>query len=237
MKKKRVMKMMIKVLTIEETDDERMKSDNDDQVMIDAPKHDTDKTKEEEGDEEQAKEDQDDDDQDQEDQADDDIIGTLVNMSQKEKAEVPRSSSSRTIKETTDAEINFLLDLHIQQEVPSVLSAPLLDVLVSVIHPQPTTTIIPLTVIYRVLDLLPEVVQRVSALEKEVKELKQVDHSTAVLASVRLQVPLVVDEYLGSTLGDTLQKVLSKHTKELIQQFPQTSVSKIMKVKHEQAAK
>ncbi|GJU01125.1 hypothetical protein Tco_1111463 [Tanacetum coccineum] len=230
--------MMIKVLTIEEIDDERMKSDNDDQVMINAPKHDTDKTKEEEGDEEQAKEDQDDDDQDQEDQADDDIIGTLVNMSQKEKAEVPRSSSSRcTIKETTDAEINFLLDLHIQQEIPSVLSAPLLDVLVSVIHPQPTTTTIPLTVIYRVLDLLPEVVQRVSALEKEVQELKQVDHSTAVLASVRLQVPPVVDEYLGSTLGDTLQKVLSKHTKELIQQFPQASVSKIMKVKHEQAAK
>ncbi|GKF75845.1 hypothetical protein Tco_0225289, partial [Tanacetum coccineum] len=34
-----------------------------------------------------------------------------------------------------------------------------------------------------------------------------------------------------------LQKVLQKHTEELIQQFPQASVSEIMKVKHEQAAK
>nr|GFC37253.1 hypothetical protein [Tanacetum cinerariifolium] len=85
-------------IDIEETDDERMKSDSDDQVMIDAPKHDTNKIEEEQGDEEQAKEDQDDDDdQDQEDQVDDDIIGTLVTMSQKEKAEVPRSSSSRSL--------------------------------------------------------------------------------------------------------------------------------------------
>ncbi|GJT70111.1 hypothetical protein Tco_1029397 [Tanacetum coccineum] len=198
-------------------------------------------------------------------------------MSQKEKPEVPRSSSSRsllsnygnqflnlssdaslvgTIKETTDAEINSLLDVQIQQEITYVLSALLLDVLVSVIPPLTTTTTTPLTTPLTttpiptppiistittstptVPDLLPLVVQRVSTLEKEVKELKQVDHSTAILASVRSQVPSVVDEYLGSTLGDMLQKVLQKHTKELIQQFPQTSASEIMKVKQEQAAK
>ncbi|GJV86037.1 hypothetical protein Tco_1525935 [Tanacetum coccineum] len=50
-------------------------------------------------------------------------------------------------------------------------------------------------------------------------------------------VHLVVDEYLGSTIGDTFQKVLQKHTEELIQQFPQTSVFEIMKVKQEQSAK
>nr|GEW29073.1 hypothetical protein [Tanacetum cinerariifolium] len=60
-------------------------------------------------------------------------------------------------------------------------------------------------------DPLPVVVQRVSALEKEVKELKQVDYSTIILASVRLQVPSVVDEYLGSTLGDMLQKRKIRH--------------------------
>ncbi|GKE72586.1 hypothetical protein Tco_1534627, partial [Tanacetum coccineum] len=215
---------------------------------------------------EQAEEAQDDDDQDQKDQADDDIIGTLVTMSQKEKPEVPRSSSSRsllsnygnqflnlssdaslvgTIKETTDAEINSLLDVQIQQEITYVLSALLLDVLVSVIPPLTTTTTTPLntplptppiistatTTTPTVPDLLSEVVQRVYALEKEVKELKQVDHSTTVLASVRSQVPLLVDEYLGLTLGDTLQKVLQKHTKELIQQFPQKSAFEIDSLK------
>ncbi|GKG36485.1 hypothetical protein Tco_0444163, partial [Tanacetum coccineum] len=118
-----------KSIDIEETDDERIDYDNG-------------------GDEEQAEEDQDHDDQDQKDQADDDIIGTLVTMSQKENPEVPRSSSSRSLssnygnqflnlssdaslvgtnKETTDVKINSLLDVQIQQEIPSVLSASLLD--------------------------------------------------------------------------------------------------------------
>ncbi|GJW79571.1 hypothetical protein Tco_0143546 [Tanacetum coccineum] len=139
------------------------------------------------------------------------------------------------------------LDVQIQQEIPYVLSALLLDVLVSVIPPLTTTTTtlttpliatpIPTppiistatTTTPTVPDLLLAVVQRVSALQKEVKELKQVDHSIAVLASVRSHVPLVMDAYLGSTLGDTLQKVLQKYIEELIQQFPQTSVSEIMK--------
>ncbi|GJV93692.1 hypothetical protein Tco_1541505 [Tanacetum coccineum] len=47
------------------------------------------------------------------------------------------------IKEPTYIEINFLLDVQIQQEIPSVLSVPLLDVLVSVIPPQTSTTSIP----------------------------------------------------------------------------------------------
>nr|GEV98408.1 retrovirus-related Pol polyprotein from transposon TNT 1-94 [Tanacetum cinerariifolium] len=45
----------------------------------------------------------------------------------------------------------------------------------------------------------------------EVKELKQVDHSTTIIALIRSQVPSVVDKYLGSTLGDTLQKSYERH--------------------------
>nr|GEY28407.1 hypothetical protein [Tanacetum cinerariifolium] len=45
-----------------------------------------------------------------------------------------------------------------------------------------------------------------SRFEKDVKELKQVDHSSAILASVRSQVSTMVNEYLGSSLGDTLHK-------------------------------
>nr|GEU87729.1 hypothetical protein [Tanacetum cinerariifolium] len=37
-------------------------------------------------------------------------------------------------------------------------------------------------------------------------ELKQVDHSAKILASIRSQVPPAVNEYLGSSLGDALRK-------------------------------
>ncbi|GJW03464.1 hypothetical protein Tco_1562320 [Tanacetum coccineum] len=49
---------------------------------------------------------------------------------------------------------------------------------------------------------------RVSDSEKEAKELKQVDHSTTLLSLIRSEVPSAVNEYLGSSLGDTLQKEL-----------------------------
>ncbi|GKA68543.1 hypothetical protein Tco_0768460 [Tanacetum coccineum] len=52
-------------------------------------------------------------------------------------------------------------------------------------------------------------------LEQAVKELKQADHSIAILASIRSQVPSVVKEYLGSSLPDAFQKVLQSHTEEL----------------------
>ncbi|GKB11883.1 hypothetical protein Tco_0845806 [Tanacetum coccineum] len=45
---------------------------------------------------------------------------------------------------------------------------------------------------------------RVSDLEKEVKELKQADHSITLCASIRSGVPSAVNEYLRSCLGDAL---------------------------------
>ncbi|GJU41386.1 hypothetical protein Tco_1194343 [Tanacetum coccineum] len=52
---------------------------------------------------------------------------------------------------------------------------------------------------------------RVADLEKDVTELKKVDHSTKILATIRSQVPAVVNEYLGSSLGDALHKYDLKH--------------------------
>ncbi|GJU28741.1 hypothetical protein Tco_1167362 [Tanacetum coccineum] len=51
--------------------------------------------------------------------------------------------------------------------------------------------------------------------DEQVVELKQADHSTVILASIRSQVPSVVKEYLGSSLPDAFQKVLRSHTEEL----------------------
>nr|GEW53526.1 hypothetical protein [Tanacetum cinerariifolium] len=83
-----------KSIDIEETNDKRIDLENGDQVMTDAEKNVVEKIEEEKGDEE---EEQANDDQAQEDQVEDDIVGTLVTMSQKEKPEVPRSSSSRSL--------------------------------------------------------------------------------------------------------------------------------------------
>ncbi|GKD52399.1 hypothetical protein Tco_1281375, partial [Tanacetum coccineum] len=47
---------------------------------------------------------------------------------------------------------------------------------------------------------------RVSDLEKEVKELRNFDHSTTLLATIKSEVPIGVKEYLGTNLGDTLHK-------------------------------
>ncbi|GJT34729.1 hypothetical protein Tco_0925148, partial [Tanacetum coccineum] len=284
-------------IDIEETDDERTDSEYGDQGMTDADKIIANKLEEEKGDEEVE---QANDDQAQEDQVKDYIVGTLVTMSQKEKPEVPRSSSSRSlslnyaieasvqanvinkvknrlpkvvkdlvesrmestvqnvlqkdpinleqhesqkdalgickinldiIKDHTDTEINLLLDIPIQQEIPHDLSTPLLDVLVSVIPPPTTatptplitllptppitseapptpiltttTTEVPIPLVHE-FKALTETLQRLSSLEKEVDKQKKVNQSDFIRESIRSQVPPALNEFLGSSLGDPL---------------------------------
>nr|GEW42241.1 hypothetical protein [Tanacetum cinerariifolium] len=79
-------------------------------------------------------------------------------------------------------------------------------------------------------------IQRVSDLEKYVKELKQVDHTPAILKSIKFEVPKTINKYLGSTLGDTLQKVLQRHTEDLNLQVSHYDVSNFIKVKQEHVA-
>ncbi|GKD03756.1 hypothetical protein Tco_1178730, partial [Tanacetum coccineum] len=55
---------------------------------------------------------------------------------------------------------------------------------------------------------------------KNVQELKEVDDTITLLASLISKIPSTINAYLGSSLGDALQKVLQKHTEELIQKYP-----------------
>ncbi|GJR96555.1 hypothetical protein Tco_0268729 [Tanacetum coccineum] len=48
---------------------------------------------------------------------------------------------------------------------------------------------------------------RVARLEQEMSEVKKTDHSAAVLASIKSQVPTVVDQYLGTKLDDALLRI------------------------------
>ncbi|GKF41141.1 hypothetical protein Tco_0124483, partial [Tanacetum coccineum] len=49
---------------------------------------------------------------------------------------------------------------------------------------------------------------RVARLEQEMSEVKKTDHSAHVLASIKSQVPTVVDKYLGTKLDDALLMIL-----------------------------
>ncbi|GKF34741.1 hypothetical protein Tco_0107941, partial [Tanacetum coccineum] len=57
--------------------------------------------------------------------------------------------------------------------------------------------------------------QRITNLEKDVKELKTVDHSEALLSTIKSKVPNVIKEYLGTSLDDALHKVLQKHSADI----------------------
>ncbi|GJY46952.1 hypothetical protein Tco_0436015 [Tanacetum coccineum] len=60
---------------------------------------------------------------------------------------------------------------------------------------------------------------RVVKLEQDMSEVKKIDHSTVVLASIQSQVPTVVEKYVGTKIDDALLKALEKHTADLIQKY------------------
>ncbi|GJU38000.1 hypothetical protein Tco_1186354 [Tanacetum coccineum] len=190
-------------IDIEENDDERTDLENRDQAMTDAEK-----LEEEKGDEE---EEQANDDQAQEDQVEDDIVGTFVTMSQKEK---PKSFLYRQLLQP--------ITITITTQITITTPLPTLRITITT---QTVTSPLPATEASDASGPLSEalnaILQRVSTLKKDVKELKKVDHTIVIVESIRFQVPPTVNEFLRSSLGDSLQKVLHKHTEELKQEFKQ----------------
>ncbi|GJZ32191.1 hypothetical protein Tco_0577627 [Tanacetum coccineum] len=166
------------------------------------------------------------DDQAKVDKAEEDQAGALIFVTQNEKPELPLSTSSLSLSSDYDVQI--------QQEIPRVQSAPLLDVLVSVIPEQttptplltslptpPTTTDTQATVI-SVPDPSPTVLERLSELEKKVEALSKVDHSKAIEESVQASVinevknqlpkflPKAVSDFVNPGSESTVRNVLQK---------------------------
>ncbi|GJT95536.1 retrovirus-related pol polyprotein from transposon TNT 1-94 [Tanacetum coccineum] len=94
--------------------------------------------------------------------------------------------------------------------------------------------------------------KRITNLEKNVKELKIVDHSASLLSTIKSDVLNAVKEYLGTSLDDALYKVLKKHNADIIkehsvlaeiierlrqQYVPDKSTEDIRKIKMEHARK
>ncbi|GJU86326.1 hypothetical protein Tco_1293872 [Tanacetum coccineum] len=138
-----------------------------------------------------------------------------------------------TVKDTTDIEINSLLDIKIQSEVPHIQSLPVLTVPVSVISEPSVLTPIPETpsVAPATTLLPPPSVStipplRVAKLEKDVSELKKIDHFAEALATLKSQVPMLApkpSKIQTSTIDLELE--------------PKKSASDIRKIKKEQAEK
>ncbi|GJV62775.1 retrovirus-related pol polyprotein from transposon TNT 1-94 [Tanacetum coccineum] len=154
-----------------------------------------------------------------------------------------------TTKKSADIEINSLLDIQIQQEVPQIQSSSVLPVHVLVI-PKPTflSPILEIPIVTPVTTLPPpsSVTNITLILQQQTTPIHIPPITTAALAVVIVLDPLLAivqrvskleKDYLGSSLRDALQKVLQKHTKELIQQSSQKDVSKILKINKEQAEK
>ncbi|GJS90664.1 hypothetical protein Tco_0773300 [Tanacetum coccineum] len=146
-----------------------------------------------------------------------------------------------------DTEVDSMLDINVQHEVPHTL--PLFTILVSVIleHTVVNPSEIVTTTSSTTISSLP-----ITNLEKDVKELKTVDHSAALLSTIKSEVPNAVKEYLGTSLDDALYKVLKKHDADIIkehsvlakiverlrqQYVPEKSTEDIRKIKMEHARK
>nr|GFA12747.1 hypothetical protein [Tanacetum cinerariifolium] len=138
----------------------------------------------------------------------------MRNSSQGKKQEVDDQRRSVKLSKNKTSVTAFLTPLQETPSVapittlppPSVSTIPL--VLLQTIAPIPTPPIITKapTIIPIVLesDALSVVQLRVVKLEKDVSELKKIDHPTKALATLKSQVPMVVEHYLGSKIGDDL---------------------------------
>ncbi|GKC98220.1 hypothetical protein Tco_1168495, partial [Tanacetum coccineum] len=105
-----------------------------------------------------------------------------------------------------DTKVVSMLDINVQHEAP----------------PTTSTTVVPDS------KTLTALHQRVDDLEKDVKELKTIDHSATLLSNIKAEVPKAIKEYLGTT----------EIVERLRQQYvPEKSMEDISLIKMEHARK
>ncbi|GJR90169.1 hypothetical protein Tco_0214180 [Tanacetum coccineum] len=139
--------------------------------------------------------------------------------------EVPRTSQLLTIPISVIPEHTVFNPSETVTTAPATTITSLLSSLFPNLHqstliPTPTnieaTTLTPFILEYKTFNVIH---LRLSDLEKEIKELKNVDHSLALLSKINSEVPNSVKEYLGTSLDDALYKVLKKHDADIIKEF------------------
>nr|GEW06742.1 retrovirus-related Pol polyprotein from transposon TNT 1-94 [Tanacetum cinerariifolium] len=156
------------------------------------------------------------------------------------------------LKDTAEADVSSLMDIHIQRETPQIQSLsvqkfPLLSphVTPTISTVQQTSTPIPTppittdapTITTDVLesDVIFDVQLRVAKLENDVSKLKKIDLTAKALAALKTQVSSVVDNYLGSK---KIPKLPKNQTPTVdLKQESEKSPLEILKIKKEQVEK
>ncbi|GKA70296.1 hypothetical protein Tco_0776360 [Tanacetum coccineum] len=156
-------------------------------------------------------------------------INSLLEVKIQYKVPYIQSPSVPRVPVSVISEPTVLIRVQKTSSAAPVTTLPLPSVSTTPHVPQQTTTPIPtppittetptITTVVPESDTLTAVQLRVAKLEKDVSELKNIDHSAETIATLKSQVPTVVDDYLGSKLGS------------------EKSGSKILKIKREQAEK
>ncbi|GJY56682.1 hypothetical protein Tco_0455797 [Tanacetum coccineum] len=116
-------------------------------------------------------------------------------------------------------EVVSMMNVKVRHEEPSTHTPSLLTIpITSTPTPTPApTTKTTTTSILALLDFssLFGFDQRVSTLEKELSQFKQSDHSAQLLATIKSQIPAMVDTHLGTRLCDSIQEAFRLYTAEL----------------------
>ncbi|GJS96650.1 hypothetical protein Tco_0803618, partial [Tanacetum coccineum] len=152
------------------------------------------------------------------------------------KSELPPSSSSLSVSsETTN--LPPIPEIVTETLVSTAVPSPQVTPIISSIQQTPTPISTPpittdastiITVVHES-NALSAIKLRVVKLEKDVYELKTVDHSSEALAVLQSQVPTVVDSYHDTKVGDIFQKELQKHTADLIHKYSLQHLPKLTK--------
>ncbi|GKC71350.1 hypothetical protein Tco_1117233, partial [Tanacetum coccineum] len=78
----------------------------------------------------------------------------------------------------------------------------------------PETSTVPATTVPPTIQPFTSIPQQVSTLEKELSQLKKVDHSAQILTSIRSQITAMVDDHLSTRIGFATQTTLQSYTTE-----------------------
>ncbi|GJU95179.1 hypothetical protein Tco_1319935 [Tanacetum coccineum] len=139
-----------------------------------------------------------------------------------------------------DNEIISMMNVKVCHKEPSDQTPPLLNIPVTVILETSTTTAVTVPPPIPPITPLPQLStptptpsttptprpnlpdfssvfafnKRVSNLEKELTELKQADHSVLLLATIKSQIPAMVDDHLDTRIGDSIQDAFQSYTTE-----------------------
>ncbi|GKC86783.1 hypothetical protein Tco_1147432 [Tanacetum coccineum] len=127
-----------------------------------------------------------------------DEVASMMNVKNCQEESSTRAPSLFTVPETAIPETSIAHATTVPPTITMITPLPQLTTPSPALTTVPTTTSIPVLLDFSSLFRFD---QRVSTLEKKLSRLKQTDHSTQLLVSVKYQLPTMVDNLLSTRIG------------------------------------